>query len=98
VITGVGVFTDEVVQDDIDRNYRILLTPALTRRELRCCGAYVWTGLRLARGDRDVASVQREYIAHLPAGTTEVFRVTSVVEGQGERAVGRSPSRQACLA
>ena len=55
-ITGIGVFTDEVVQDDIDRIYRILATPALTRQELRCCAAYLWTGLRLARGDRDVAA------------------------------------------
>jgi hypothetical protein len=86
-ITGIGVFTDEVVQDDIDRIYRILATPALTRQELRCCAAYVWTGLRLARGDRDVALVQREFVKLLPPGTPGVFRVTSVVEGQGERAV-----------
>jgi para-nitrobenzyl esterase len=36
-VTGIGVFTDEVVQDDVDRIYRILATPALTKRELRCC-------------------------------------------------------------
>jgi len=84
-IAGIGVFTDEIVQDDIDRIYRILATPALTRQELRCCAAYVWTGLRLARGDRDVVAVQREISKLL--GTREVFRVTSVVEGQGERAV-----------
>ena len=86
-ITGIGVFTDEVVQDDIDRIYRVLATPALTRQELRCCAAYLWTGLRLARGDRDVALVQREFSKLLPPGTPGVFRVTSVVEGQGERAV-----------
>jgi ABC-type lipoprotein release transport system permease subunit len=86
-ITGIGVFTDEVVQDDIDRIDRILATPALTRQELRCCAAYLWTGLRLARGDRDVAPVQREFVKLLPPGTGEIFRVTSVVEGQGERAV-----------
>ena len=86
-ITGIGVFTDEVVQDDIDRINRILATPALTRQELRCCAAYLWTGLRLARGDRDVAPVQREFGKLLPPGTQGVFRVTSVVEGQGERAV-----------
>ncbi|MDX6390843.1 MAG: putative transport system permease protein, partial [Streptosporangiaceae bacterium] len=86
-ITGIGVFTDEVVQDDIDRIYRILATPALTRQELRCCAAYLWTGLRLARGDRDVAPVLREFVKLLPPGTQGVFRVTSVVEGQGERAV-----------
>ena len=86
-VTGIGVFTDEVVQDDVDRIYRILATPALTKRELRCCAGYVWTGLRLARGDRDVAAVQREFAGLLPPGTQQVFRVTSVVEGQGERAV-----------
>jgi FtsX-like permease family len=86
-ITGIGVFTDEVVQDDIDRIYRILATPALTRQELRCCAAYLWTGLRLARADRDVAPVLRDFVKLLPAGTQGVFRVTSVVEGQGERAV-----------
>ena len=86
-VTGIGVFTDEVVQDDTDRIIRILATPALTRQELRCCAAYLWTGLRLARGDRDVAPVQREFGKLLPPGTQGVFRVTSVVEGQGERAV-----------
>ena len=86
-VTGIGVFTDEVVQDDIDRIYRILATPALTRQELRCCAAYLWTGLRLARGDRDVAPVLRDFVKLLPPGTQGVFRVTSVVEGQGERAV-----------
>jgi FtsX-like permease family len=86
-ITGIGVFTDEVVQDDIDRIYRILATPALTRQELQCCAAYLWTGLRLARGDRDVAPVLREFVKLLPPGTQGIYRVTSVVEGQGERAV-----------
>jgi hypothetical protein len=86
-ITGIGVFTDEVVQDDVDRINRILATPALTRQELRCCGTYVWTGLRLAGGDRDVAAVQQEFSKLLPPGTPQVFRITSVVEGQGERAV-----------
>lgn len=86
-ITGVGVFTDEVVQDDIDRIYRILATPALTRKELDCCAAYAWVGLRLDRGDRDVAAVQGEYGKLLPPGVPQEFRVTSAVEGQGERAI-----------
>jgi FtsX-like permease family len=86
-ITGVGVFTDEVVQDDIDRIYRILATPALTRQELNCCAAYAWVGLRLDRGDRDVAAVQGEYVKLLPPGVPQEFRVTSAVEGQGERAI-----------
>ena len=86
-ITGIGVFTDEVVQDDIDRIYRVLTTPALTRKMAGCCGSYFWTGLKLARGQRDVAAVQQEYVRRVPAGTPPIFRVTSVVEAQGERAV-----------
>jgi hypothetical protein len=86
-VTGVGVFTDEVVQDDIDRIDRVLGTPALARQELGCCGWYTWVGLRLGRGGRDVAAVQREYIRLLPPGAQQSFRVTSAVEGQGERAI-----------
>jgi hypothetical protein len=82
-ITGIGVFTDEVVQDDVDRNYRLLATPALTRRELHCCVDYIWTGLKLARGAAGVEAVQQEI-----RGRTNyaIFRVTSVVEDQGDRA------------
>lgn len=86
-ITGIGLFTDEVVQDDIDRGYRILATPALTRIELRCCGSYFWSGLRLARGTRDVEAVQREYRRGLARYSPAFFRVTSVVVDQAERAV-----------
>ena len=86
-ITGIGVFTDEVVQDDIDRSYRVLATPALTRMELRCCGSFYWTGLRLARGARDVEAVQRENTRGLPKYSPAFFRVTSVVVDQAERAV-----------
>ncbi len=86
-ITGIGVFTDEVVQDDIDRIYRVLATPALTRKMAGCCGSYSWTGLKLAGAQRDVDAVQQEYIRRVPAGTPPIFRVTSVVEDQGERAV-----------
>ena len=86
-ITGIGVFTDEVVQDDIDRSYRVLATPALTRTELRCCGSFYWTGLRLARGARDVEAVQRENTRGLPKYSPAFFRVTSVVVDQAERAV-----------
>ena len=82
-ITGIGVFTDEVVQDDVDRNYRLLATPALTRRELHCCVDYIWTGLKLARGAAGVEAVQQEVRARTQYA---IFRVTSVVEDQGERA------------
>jgi len=86
-ITGIGVFTDEVVQDDVDRIYRVLATPAFTRQALSCCAGYAWVGLQLDQGDRAVPAAQREFARLLPPGSPLGFRVTSVVEGQGERAI-----------
>jgi hypothetical protein len=57
-IAGIGVFTDEVVQDDVDRIDRLLATPAFTRQQLACCGDYTWVGLKLITGPRTPA-VQR---------------------------------------
>jgi hypothetical protein len=85
-ITGIGVFTDEVVQDDIDRVDRVLLTPALTQLKLTCCSTYTWIGLRLLHGNADVPAVQAEY-ARAAGVSHQYFRITSVVEAQGERAV-----------
>jgi ABC-type lipoprotein release transport system permease subunit len=86
-ITGTGVFTDEVVQDDVDRIYRLLATPAFTRQVLSCCVGYTWVGLKLDQGDRAVPAVQQEFARLLPPGSPIAFRVTSVVQDQGERAV-----------
>ena len=86
-IAGIGVFTDEVVQDDVDRIDRLLATPAFTRQQLACCGDYTWVGLKLDHGAQDVPAVQREYARLIPPGSPLHFRVTSVVEGQSERAI-----------
>ena len=96
-ITGIGVFTDEVVQDDVDLIYRVLATPAFTRKALSCCGGYAWVGLKLDRGDRAVPAVQREFARLLPPGWPLGFRVTSVVEGQGERAIRPESAAAAVL-
>jgi len=96
-ITGIGVFTDEVVQDDVDRIYRVLATPAFTRKALSCCAGYAWAGLKLDQGDRAVPAVQREFARLLPPGSPLGFRVTSVVEGQGERAIRPESAAAAVL-
>ena len=96
-ITGIGVFTDEVVQDDVDLIYRLLATPAFTRKALSCCAGYAWVGLKLDRGDRAVPAVQREFARLLPPGSPLGFRVTSVVEGQGERAIRPESAAAAVL-
>jgi FtsX-like permease family len=86
-ITGIGVFTDEVVQDDIDRGDRVLVTPAFTHRAIRTSANYMWIGLKLRHGDAEVARVQQAYVKAAPRGIPQYFRVASVVVAQGERAV-----------
>jgi len=81
-IVGVGVFNDEVVQDQADRNSRMLFTPAFTRRELPRA-LYFWSGLKLHNGDADVGPLKRDYgtllDAHGGADAPEFFRVNSVI-------------------
>jgi hypothetical protein len=84
-IVGIGVFPDEVLQDDGDRSTRMLLTPAYTE----WAKAYVTYGLQglvLAHGDADVDAVKQRY-SHLVAPATGFFRVTSVDEFHALQAV-----------
>ena len=61
------------------------MTPALTR-QLSASATYPTYGLRLDTGDLAVPSVEREIVDALPPGSTYSFHLTSVVEGQVERA------------
>src|SRR5262249_42756831 len=75
-VTGIGLFPDEVLQDDGDRTARILLTPAFTN----AAGPSVSYGdqeLILRHGDRDVDAMKQHIASIDPPGTTEI-RVTSV--------------------
>ena len=85
-LVGVVVFPSQIINDDVDRypTY-VLMTPALTDR-LRASLAYPSYGLRLEHGSADVAAVEREVIRLLPSGSVYSFHVTSVTEGQVERA------------
>jgi len=85
-IVGIGVFNDEVVQDDTDRGGRVLLTPAFTAHEIDLA-TYSWTGLKLRRGGSDVAAVTARYLHVLPSGYPHFFHVTSVIEDQAQRAL-----------
>lgn len=75
-IVGIGVFPDEVLQDDADRTTRMLLTPAFTEWAKSYVN-YAFQGLVLARGDADVDVVMRRMSNAVPPGTFE-YRVTSV--------------------
>jgi FtsX-like permease family len=84
-LVGLVEFSSQVVDDDVDRfpTY-VLMTPALTKK-LSAAASYPTYGLRLA-SDRAVPTVEREIVDALPPGSTYSFHLTSVVEGQVERA------------
>src|ERR1700683_1176829 len=85
-LVGIVVFSSQVVDDDVDRfPTTVLMTPALTRR-LSAAATYPTYGLRLDTGNLAVPTVEREIVDALPPGSTYSFHLTSVVEGQVERA------------
>ncbi len=84
-LVGLVVFSSQVVDDDVDRfPTDVLMTPALTKK-LSAAATYPTYGLRLD-SDRAVPAVEREIVDALPPGSTYSFHLTSVVEGQVERA------------
>ncbi len=86
-VVGIVYLNDEVIEDEVDKGPALLATSALTRQMLGCCVTYAWSGLRLRHGSSDVAAVEREYLALLPAGDPYYFHVTSVIESEAEQAV-----------
>lgn len=85
-IVGIGLFIDEVVQDDTNRTPLALVTPAFSQKAVAYAG-YVWQGLTLRHGDADVASLKAWYVSQLDPGSPQFFRVTSVDTFHAEQAV-----------
>ncbi|MEX1009569.1 MAG: ABC transporter permease [Acidimicrobiia bacterium] len=85
-VVGIGLFPEEVVQDDTDRSPLVLFTPAYTRKALPYV-QYEWQGLVLKRGDADVDAVKQRYLRILDAGNPQFFRVTSVTTFHTQQAV-----------
>ena len=85
-IVGIGLFVDEVVQDDTNREPLVLVTPAFTK-EAAAYATYAWQGLTLRHGDSDVAAVKAWYVAQLDPGSPQFFRVTSVDTFHAQQAV-----------
>ncbi len=85
-LTGIVVFQSEVVSDDVDRfPTNVLFTPALTKR-IAHAAYYPIFDLRLDRPS-DVTAVEQRIIGLLPRGTTYNVHLTSVVEGEVQRAI-----------
>ena len=89
-LTGTVVLNNQVVLDEVDHfPAYVLFTPALTR-PLSAGTVHAVYGMKLRDGSLGVPAVEREIIGALPRGTTYSFHVTSVVEGQVDRAVAGS--------
>ncbi len=74
-VVGIGLFPDEVLQDDADRTGRLLLTPAFTTG----AAPYLTYGLRalvLEHGDADVATVTASVQRLQPPGAEIRFTST----------------------
>jgi hypothetical protein len=85
-IVGIGLFPEEVVQDDTDRSALALFTPAYTREALPWV-QYEWQGLVLKRGDADADAFKQRYVSLLEPGSPQFFRVTSVTTFHTQQAV-----------
>jgi hypothetical protein len=85
-VVGVGLFPDEVVQDDTDRFPRVLFTPAFTARQ-RQYVTYAWTGVEVEGGDAGVDRFKRAYLAALPPGAPASFRERADVTARTQEAV-----------
>ncbi len=75
-IVGIGVFPDEVLQDEVDHITRLLLTPAFSR-SIADHHTFSLQYLTLRGGDADVAAVQAAAADLYPPGSTTT-RVTSL--------------------
>jgi hypothetical protein len=84
-VVGIGVFPDEILQDESDRSQRMLLTPAFTRSNEVYAG-YGLQYLRLAHGDADVESVNAQLNRLYPTGSFQ-YHFTSIDREHARRAL-----------
>ena len=75
-VVGIGLFPNEVLQDDTDVSPLVLFTPAYTRQVLPWV-QYEWQGLTLKHGDADIAALKSRYVKLLDPGAPQFFRITS---------------------
>jgi hypothetical protein len=85
-VVGIGLYPDEVVQDDTDRLPRMLCTPAFTEPR-RQYASYAWTGFELKGGPAAVGEFKRAYLDALPGEATASYRESSAVTDRAQRAV-----------
>lgn len=84
-VVGIGLFPDEVVQDESDREPRLLFTPAFSNAAAPFV-TYGFQGVVLADGDADVEPFLDRLDALVPPGSTET-RLTSAEQTRALRAM-----------
>jgi len=85
-VVGIGLFPDEVVQDDTDRIPRMLFTPAFTTRN-QAWASYMWTAVKVDGGAAGVDRFKQAYQAELPEESPANFRESSQVITRTQQAV-----------
>jgi hypothetical protein len=97
-VTGIGVVSTQIVQDDIDadRTGFLIGTPALDREFMPCCTGTSYIGLQVAGGARYDAAVDQGYVnlatSILGAGSVQLLQLlqvynTSAIEAEAQRAI-----------
>jgi hypothetical protein len=90
-LTGIVVFNNQVVQDDVDRSYGFMVvTPALIRQIAAISPSSVTPvlyNLQLDRGNRDDAKVETEFINATPPQSSYEFHVTARTTAQVELSI-----------
>jgi putative ABC transport system permease protein len=97
-VTGIGVVSTQIVQDDIDasRTGFLIGTPALDREFMPCCTGTSYIGLQVADGGRYDAAIDRDYVnlatSIFGSGSSQLLQLlqvynTSAIEAEAQRAI-----------
>jgi FtsX-like permease family len=97
-VTGIGVVSTQIVQDDIDasRTGFLIGTPALGREFMPCCTGTSYIGLQVAGGSRYDAAIDQDYVnlatSIFGAGSSQLLQLlqvynTSAIEAEAQRAI-----------
>jgi hypothetical protein len=97
-VTGIGVVSTQIVQDDIDasRTGFLIGTPALDREFMPCCTGTSYIGLQVANASRYDAAIDQDYVrlatSIFGSNSSQVLQLlqvynTSAIEAEAQRAI-----------
>jgi FtsX-like permease family len=97
-VTGIGVVSTQIVQDDIDasRTGFLIGTPALDREFMPCCTGTSYIGLQVAGGSRYDAAIDQDYVnlatSIFGSGSSQLLQLlqvynASAIEAEAQRAI-----------